>query len=390
VEGSGGFGGTVTRWHHKLTDGPPTRGRRIIVWCLITLAMILVLVSSLTVWVQRQALDTDNWVDLSSELLADEQVRDALAVRLVDSLYAQTEVQQKLSSRLPPALKPLAAPVSGLVREAAVNSAETLLARPRVQQLWANANRRAHETLVRILKQEDTDNLVTSTGGKVILDLNPLVVNLSQQLGLNVSLPEGTGQYVIADSDQLAAAQDAVAVFDALTIFLIIAVVVLLVIAIYLAAGFRREALRGLAVGLIVVGVILLVVTRLVGNALVDELTTDTNRGVGTTVWTLATGLLRDICYALIAYGIVLLIGVWLAGPTRWARWVREKLAPALREHPFLVYGGVALVFLLLLLWSPLVSDRGIWGTLLLAVLVGLGVWALGRQTQKEFPPPPT
>jgi hypothetical protein len=58
-----------------------------------------------------------------------------------------------------------------------------------------------------------------------------------------------------------------------------------------------------------------------------------------------------------------------------------------MRDRPLLFYGAVALVFLLLLLWSPLNSDRGIWGTLLLAFLVGLGVWALRRQTIKEFPP---
>ena len=76
MEGSGGFRGGVARFHHRLTDGPPTRGRRILVWGLVALAMLLVLVCSLTVWVQRQALDTDNWVDLSTELLENDDVRE--------------------------------------------------------------------------------------------------------------------------------------------------------------------------------------------------------------------------------------------------------------------------------------------------------------------------
>jgi hypothetical protein len=386
VDDSGGFRETVSRWHHKLTDGPPTRGRRILVGCLVALAMILVLVCSLTIWVQRQALDTDNWVDLSTELLENDEVRHSVSVRLVDSLYENTDVQGRLSERLPPALDPLAAPAAGLIREAAVDAADNILEQPPVQQLWADANRFAHERLVAILK-EDSDQLIQSSDGQVVLDLNPLVVRLNERLGLNVSLPEGAGTYVIAESDQLEAAQKAVAVIDPLSVFMIIAVVVLLAVAVYLAAGFRREVLRSIALSLVILGVLLLVVRRLVGDALVDDLTTDTNRDVGLTVWILGTNLLRDIAIAILVYGLFLLLGVWLAGPTRWATWLRAKAAPALRERPFLVYGGVALVFLLLLLWSPLNTDRGIWGTLLLAALVALGVWTLGRQAQKEFPP---
>jgi hypothetical protein len=386
VEGTGGFGETVSRWHHRLTDGPPTRGRRILVWGLIALAMLLVIVCSLTIWVQRQALNTDNWVDLSTELLADDEVRGAVAVRLVDSLYERTDVQERLAERLPGPLDALAAPAAGLIRQAAIDAADALLERPRVQELWADANRLAHERLVAILR-EDSDRLIQSAQGQVILDLNPLVVRLNDQLGLNVALPEGAGRYVIAESDQLAAAQTAVAVIDPLSVLMIIAVVVLLAVAVYLAAGFRREALRGIGLALVLIGVVLLVVRRLVGTALVDELTSDTNRSVGWTVWILGTNLMRDIAIAILVYGLVLLLGALLAGPSRWATWIRAKLAPTMRDRPLLVYAAVALVFLLLLLWSPLDTDRGVWGTLLLAVLVGLGVWAFRRQTIKEFPP---
>ena len=388
MEGSGGFGGTVKRWHHQLTDGPPTRGRRVLVWCLVALALILILVASLTVWVERQALDTDNWVETSSELLADDEVRAVIASDLVDALFAQEDVEQRIASRLPPQLEGLAAPAAGLVRQAAVPAAENLLQRPRVQQLWENANRVAHTALVAVLKGNE-GGVLTTTGGDVVLDLGELVDRLAQELGLNVQLDPDAGQIQIADSQQLAAAQDAVKIIDALSILILIAVVVLLVVAVYLASGFRRETLRGIAWGLIVVGLVLLVVQRLVGNALVDSLTSEATREAGFRVWLIGTALMRDICIALIVYGLVLLLGVFLAGRTRWARWLREKSAPVMRDHPILAYAAVALVFLLILLWSPLNSQRGIWGTLLLAVLVGLGVWALRRQTVKEFPASP-
>ena len=388
VEGSGGFGAAVGRFHHRLTDGPPTRWRRVLVWGLVALALVLVLAAALTIWVQRQALDTDNWVDTSSELLADDEVRALVAAQLVDSLFAQQDVEQAIADRLPPELDRLAAPAAGLVRQAAVPAAENLLERPRVQELWANANRLAHTQLVAVLEGNE-GGTVTTTGGEVVLDLGELVQRLADQLGLSVQLEEDAGQIVIADSDQLAAAQDAVAVIDPLSIFILIAVLVLLILAVYLAAGFRRAALRGIAVGLILVGLVLLVLVRLLGDALVEALTTDVSRPAGVQVWAIGTALLRDISIGLVAYGIVLLVGVLLAGPTRPARWIRRKLAPTLREHPWLAYGVVALVFLLVLLWGPGGASRQVVGVIILAVLVGFGVWALRRETLREFPASP-
>ena len=56
-------------------------------WALIVLAALVLLVSSLTVWVKRQALDSDAWADASASLLDDPEIRSAVAVFLVDQLY---------------------------------------------------------------------------------------------------------------------------------------------------------------------------------------------------------------------------------------------------------------------------------------------------------------
>ncbi len=54
---------------------PLRRWRRITVWVLIVLAGVIGLVSALTVWAKRQALDTDKWVATSSRLLEDDEIR---------------------------------------------------------------------------------------------------------------------------------------------------------------------------------------------------------------------------------------------------------------------------------------------------------------------------
>jgi predicted membrane metal-binding protein len=49
-------------------------------------------------------------------------------------------------------------------------------------------------------------------------------------------------------------------------------------------------------------------------------------------------------------------------------------------------YGVVALVFLALVLWAPVVAFQKPIGMVLLAVLLVLGTEALRRQTAAEFP----
>jgi ABC-type multidrug transport system fused ATPase/permease subunit len=365
---------------------PPSKKRRVLVWVLLVLAVLVLLVSSLTVWVQRQALDTDNWVEVSGQLLEDDDVRAVVASRLVDGLFADTDIEARIAQVLPAENQRLAAPVAGLVQQAAVPAADRLLQRPRTLALWEGVNRRAHERLVAILREEDEGRAVTTEGNEVVLDLRPLAERLAGDLGLQARLAPDAGQITIMEADELEKAQDAVQAIDTLSVWAVVLVVLLIAAALILARGFRREVVRGLAVGLIVVGVLLLVIRRLVGTAVVDSLTSPTSETAGWHVWLLGTSLLRDIALALVLYGVLLLIAAWIAGPSRWAVAVRRRLAPLMRKHPAMVYGVVALLFLLFLLWGPTNASRQLGGILILAALVAVGVEALRRKTLEEFP----
>ena len=79
-----------------------SRGRSIAVWACILLAALIGFVSALTVWVKRQALETDKWVATSSRLLEDDEIRGALSLYLVDQLYANVDVAAELQQSLPP------------------------------------------------------------------------------------------------------------------------------------------------------------------------------------------------------------------------------------------------------------------------------------------------
>jgi hypothetical protein len=358
-------------------------------WVLVALAALIGLIASLNVWVKRQALSTDNWTQASGQLLENDKIRGALSVYLVDQLYQNVDVPKALEQRLPPQAKPLAAPIAAGLQQVAVRSADSLLARPRVQQAWKEANRRAHKLFLGVLNGKH--NILQSTNGNVVLNLQPLVQLLAERTGLGARiqqrLPPDAGQIVVMKGNQLDAARKTVKVIRVLSYLLLFLMIALYAAAIWIARGRRRTVLLGVGISVLVVGLLVLVVRRFAGNYLVDALTTnpDDKKAVSAS-WAIGTQLLRNVGLNAVIYGVVIVFAAWIAGPAGAARWSRRKLAPTMSDHPVVIYGVVALVLCLILLAGPTDAQR-IFPLLILFAFAFVGTEVLRRQTIREFPP---
>ena len=161
----------------------PPRRHRALVWSLIVLASVLLIVSMTANWVQRAALDTNQVVDTTDEILADEDVQQALSIYLVDQLYANVDVQGEIEKELPSSVKALSAPIAAATRQVALDVSEKALASPRVQALVSHAVRVTQEQFVKLI--EDKDRYVSTTGGDVTLDYGSLVADLAARLGVD-------------------------------------------------------------------------------------------------------------------------------------------------------------------------------------------------------------
>src|SRR5262249_34053247 len=149
---------------------------------------LVAFLATFSVWVNRQALNTDNWVNTSTRLLENKQIQEQLATFMVSQLYANVDVEEELAKALPPQAKALAGPAAGGLRQLAQRVSERALAAPRFQALWAEANRGAHEALLRIL---DGGGSFASTGnGEVTLHLGTLISEVGRQVGLPEALVE--------------------------------------------------------------------------------------------------------------------------------------------------------------------------------------------------------
>lgn len=366
----------------------PRARRRTLPLVLIGIASLLAVLSIFALWANRQLLDSDNWTDTSSELLEDDAIRNQVSIFLVDQLYANVDVEDRLAEALPPRVQPLAGPAAGALRDLAVRGADALLTRPRAQQVWEEANRRAHARLIQVV--EGGGDVVSTEGGDVTLDLEALLGQTADRIGVGgraqERIPEDAAQMTVMRSDNLELAQDGVDLLRAAAIVLVALMLGLLALAVYLASGWRREALRAAGFGLLIAGIAALVARSLAGDAVVGALaSTAAVEPAAEAAWSISTSLMVEAATATILYGIVLVGAAWVAGPTAWATATRRTLAPYLRE-PLLAYGALAVIVLILLAWGPTPALRRALPALVLVALLALGVEALRRQVAREFP----
>jgi hypothetical protein len=358
-----------------------------IVAALLVIATLVTFLAIFSIWVNRQALNTDNWVDTSTNLLQDEEVQARLSNYLADQLFTDVDVQAELEQTLPPRLAPLAGPAAGALHQLAPQVAQRALDTPQFETLWGQANRTAHESLLKILNDEGT--AVSTGGGEVTLDLSALLSQIGGQLGGGIAskVPPDAGKLTILKSDELSLVQDVTSLIRRLPIVLTLLALLLYGFAVYLAGPRRREALRSVGFGFLIAGVLALVLRQFAGSMVTDALASgDSVRPAVDAVWSIGTSLLGTVAVSAISFGILVVIAAWLAGPTRLATNLRREVAPYLRERPSSAYVVVAFVYLALILWAPVAAFQKAIGLILLAVLMIVGTEALRRQTAAEFP----
>src|SRR3954453_14827039 len=322
-----------------------SKKRGVLVWVLFALATILLFVSSLTVWSKRQLLDDDAWAHSSTQLLANDEVRGAIAQKLSDALFQRVDVEAQLRERLPAQRKGTAAVLAAALQNTVVpTAADRLLQRPRGQALWENAKKRAPAAVLRVLEGKDLgkNENISTANGEVTLDLRPAITRLATRLGvedkLKANADPNAGQLVILKSDQLGAAQTAVKILKALSSLLVIVVIVLYALAIYLARGRRRLLLGATGASLVFVGLVIASLRHLLGGVIVDSLVkTAANKHPVSVIWAIETSVMRDMAIILVIYGVLVLLATVLAGSNRPAVAIRRWLAPSFRHHPIVV-----------------------------------------------------
>jgi hypothetical protein len=354
--------------------------RRRLPGILVVLASIVLLFAGLAVWVARQALDTDDWVDTSSALIRHPAIQQETASYVADQLIDQAAVTAKLRQILPPRAQALAAPAAGAIPEIAERTTLRALRSGAFQKLWEQTNRVAHQQLVRLVKGD--------TNAAVVFDLRPMLGQVATRIGLGPGIvdkmPPDRGRVELVRPDELVTARKIARGLRALAIVLVLLAIILEVAAVW-AAHDRRRTLMHAGLGILFAGLLLLILRRVLGSVVVGELTSGgASEPAAQATWDIGTSLLRQIAASVVGLGLVVMTCAWLAGPARWAARGRRWMGPTLRDQPIIAF-TVALGALLVLLLVGIIpgSGRPVLIGIYIVLVVG-GVIALRRQVQAE------
>lgn len=347
------------------------------------IGVLLLVVSILSTFVKREALDTGRFEQTSQALIADPAIQQQVAAVLVEAFNENVDVSSELEGKLPENLQGLAGPLAGISAGLVDQLASELVTRPRAQEAFVRLSSASQQELVKVL-HGDTEVLDTSDGN-VVLDLRPLVLRLGDRFGFVTNLadrvPQDSAQITILKSDDLKTAQKVTHWLEQVANFIWIFALAAFVGAIWLARGRRRQEVRALGIGLAIVGILVLLVRFLAGQYLVDQLVaSDSVKPAVSNAWDIITRALAAAGWVSLIIGILVAVGAWLVGPGKHATAARSAAAPVM-ERTEAAWGAFAVAMLLLIWILPIQVFRT---TAVLVVAGVIGFFVLRRQVLAE------
>ncbi len=319
----------------SVAEKKPHQGHR---WLSVTcavLAAIMLLASVVTVWARNTMLDTDQYVATVAPLAQDEDVQNAVAARVTEAIAAELDfktiaenaLEENLSEEAAVLAGPIASGAENLINQAVVGLVQTQA----FERIWEDANRLAHENVVKILTGDsDKGDLVSAAEGKIVLDLAPLADQVLELLGdtfgtdltSSVDTADLPIEFTLVESADLADAQDALKLFDTISWLTLILTIAFLVGAVLLAEQ-RRLGVRRLGLAIVISMVIAGLMYTFARNEYVSGVADVPNPDAAKAVFDILTRFLHRAIRALLVLGVLTLIGVWVTGPSGTAAKVR-------------------------------------------------------------------
>src|SRR4051812_35914606 len=309
----------------------PGRWRAPVAAVLVVVGCVLAPLAVTAVWANRQVSDTDRYVETVAPLAKDPAVQAAVATRVSAAVLDALNVpaltsdivdglaKQDLPPRAVRGLRALEVPLNNGIESFVGSSVSKVISSDQFAALWVEANRAAHDALVKLLSGEQT-GAVTAQNGEVTLNLGPIIAQVKQQLidaGYTVAerIPPIDKSFVLVQSDAVTKAQGFYSLLNTLGYWLPIIALVLLALGVYIARGHRR-ALIGASIG-VVVGMLVVGVALAIGRVYyLDAVPSDVlPREAAENIFDTIVRFLRTGLRATAVLALVVAIGAFFSGP---------------------------------------------------------------------------
>src|SRR4051794_14460056 len=154
---------------------------------LLVLGCGLAVLALLAIWLRGTLLNTDRYVSTVAPIAADPAVQDAVAKKLDNAIFTRVDFASLARQVLPDRADVLAPAIERGAQSVISDRVNEFTHSQRFQDLWVEANRRAHTRVTELLVGGRSKRLVLDDD-TVYLDLSPAVARAKaalQQRGLD-------------------------------------------------------------------------------------------------------------------------------------------------------------------------------------------------------------
>ncbi|MDQ5951532.1 MAG: hypothetical protein QG639_813, partial [Patescibacteria group bacterium] len=155
---------------------------------LVVLTALLLNLSVAATWLDRTLFDTDKWVEKTTAIVGDPNVRADISGSITNEIFEKADVETYIAQIMPEEVKGLAVPLTSSMKDFTTKRVDATLQTDAFMQFWQQANRSAHSGIVESLESggagtaDTSDNLVYIQEDKLLLSLRPVFTALQTRL----------------------------------------------------------------------------------------------------------------------------------------------------------------------------------------------------------------
>ncbi len=309
------------------------RARNVTAIVIVVIATLLLPLTLVAHWGNQTVSNPEQFAATMGPLAENDGIQKAVSGIVTNVIVKQLDLEQKLSTDLPPKLQPLSGAIAGGVDSFIGTVVDKFFASPKFEELWQNINLKLGQAIQRALTG-DEGGAVSLQGNELVLDTGDLIKQVQQQLvdrgvsaAANIPVPAAADtQIVIMDAPQLAEVRSIYQLTSPIAAYGIYFVLLLYLVAILVSTKRMRMVMfTGIS---FLIGAILLRMLMSIGESSLGVAFADTPlAGTEEAFFTTLTSFLKTAVQATFALGLILVVVGWLAGASSAAISARKGMS---------------------------------------------------------------
>ena len=335
--------GATEQYQRSPVTRDRVRPRTIFSIIVFVLATVLTPLSVAGHWAHSTIVDAERYIETIGPIGASPEVQSVFAEVVTDAIVEQVNTESLVGDFLGGILPgneitdrlagPIATGINGLIGTAV----DTFVTSDAFTRAWLELNKAAQKGFIAILQKEPSGPIELQ-GDDVVLNLDSVIALAQEKLvesgisfAANITVPATDKQFVLMSAPALAQARTFYAFSAPILSWVMVLIAAMFILAILLA---RRRARTTVAAGIAVIGSAFALYAAIVlGEGVVtNQFKGSIFEDAAVVVYQSFLSYLVSGLQALLALGIILVLGGWLAGRTNSAHYVRGHFTRGLNE----------------------------------------------------------